>query len=168
MRVLIDECAPRALKTFLSKEGHECRTVQEAGWAGKVNGELLGLAEDAFDCAAYRGHKPPLPTKPHGPQDSDSASSVFFQSVGPSAPILPGLRLSPQDNQAGANRCRRRDHLSCLCGLRLIQRRAGIDRTLNSLPITIAPDTTIRPRAGSSVRTHWVWRRREFLPLCSQ
>lgn len=49
MRVLIDECAPRTLKTFLSKEGHECRTVQEAGWAGKENGELLTLAETAFD-----------------------------------------------------------------------------------------------------------------------
>jgi predicted nuclease of predicted toxin-antitoxin system len=49
MRILIDECTPRALKTFLSKEGHECRTVQEAGWSGKENGELLSLAETAFD-----------------------------------------------------------------------------------------------------------------------
>ena len=49
MRVLIDECVPRALKPFLSKEDHECRTVQEAGWAGKKNGDLLSLAEDAFD-----------------------------------------------------------------------------------------------------------------------
>jgi predicted nuclease of predicted toxin-antitoxin system len=49
MRVLIDECAPRALKVFLSNEGHECRTVQEAGWSAKQNGELLRLAETAFD-----------------------------------------------------------------------------------------------------------------------
>ena len=49
MRVLIDECAPRALKPYLSKEDYECRTVQEAGWAGKENGDLLSLAEDAFD-----------------------------------------------------------------------------------------------------------------------
>lgn len=49
MRVLIDECAPRALATFLSRHGHECRTVQEAGWAGKQNGELLKLAEAGFD-----------------------------------------------------------------------------------------------------------------------
>jgi hypothetical protein len=27
------------------ERGHECRTVQEAGWAGKKNGELLILAE---------------------------------------------------------------------------------------------------------------------------
>ena len=49
MRILIDECTPRALRTFLSKEGHECRTAQEAGWSGKENGELLSLAEAAFD-----------------------------------------------------------------------------------------------------------------------
>jgi hypothetical protein len=29
--------------------GHDCRTVQEAGWAGKKNGELLSVAETAFD-----------------------------------------------------------------------------------------------------------------------
>ncbi|SRR6266404_3568178 len=49
MKLLIDECAPKALKTFLSKQGHECRTVQETGWSGKQNGELLTLAETAFD-----------------------------------------------------------------------------------------------------------------------
>lgn len=49
MRVLIDECAPRALKTFLSERGHDCRTVQEAGWAGKENGELLALSETSFE-----------------------------------------------------------------------------------------------------------------------
>lgn len=49
MKVLIDECAPKALATFLSEHGHECRTVQEAGWAGKQNGELLNLAEAEFD-----------------------------------------------------------------------------------------------------------------------
>jgi predicted nuclease of predicted toxin-antitoxin system len=49
MRILIDECAPRALKKHLVKLGHECRTVQEAGWSGKKNGELLNLAETDFD-----------------------------------------------------------------------------------------------------------------------
>jgi|SRR5437899_10035040 len=49
MKVLIDECAPKALKAFLIKHGHESLTVQEAGWAGKQNGELLKLAEDRFD-----------------------------------------------------------------------------------------------------------------------
>jgi predicted nuclease of predicted toxin-antitoxin system len=49
MRVLIDECAPRALKKYLIDHGHGSRTVQEAGWFGKQNGELLTLAEADFD-----------------------------------------------------------------------------------------------------------------------
>jgi predicted nuclease of predicted toxin-antitoxin system len=49
MRALIDECTPRALKKYLAAHGHECRTVQEAGWSGKGNGELLALAETEFD-----------------------------------------------------------------------------------------------------------------------
>lgn len=48
MRVLLDECIPRKLRAHLV--GHECRTVPEAGWAGKKNGELLRLAEEGgFD-----------------------------------------------------------------------------------------------------------------------
>jgi predicted nuclease of predicted toxin-antitoxin system len=49
MRILLDECAPRALKKHLINQGHECRTLQEAGWSGKENGELLSLAEATFD-----------------------------------------------------------------------------------------------------------------------
>ena len=49
MRVLLDECAPRALKRTLSSGGHDCETVQERGWSGKKNGELLNLAESQFD-----------------------------------------------------------------------------------------------------------------------
>jgi predicted nuclease of predicted toxin-antitoxin system len=49
MRVLVDECAPKALKRSLNAHGHECLTVQEAGWAGRENGELLALAEAEFD-----------------------------------------------------------------------------------------------------------------------
>lgn len=48
MRVLLDECVPRKLKNHLL--GHECATVPDAGLAGKKNGELLSLAEQAgFD-----------------------------------------------------------------------------------------------------------------------
>src|SRR5215472_15109597 len=47
MRLLIDECLPRALKRPLQE--HTCRTVQEMGWSGKKNGELLSLAETEFD-----------------------------------------------------------------------------------------------------------------------
>jgi Domain of unknown function (DUF5615) len=47
MKVLIDECAPRALKKHFINHGHECRTVQEAGWSGKQNGELILCHEGA-------------------------------------------------------------------------------------------------------------------------
>ncbi len=47
MRVLIDECIPRKFKSSL--EPHDCQTVPEAGFAGKKNGELLGLAEGKYD-----------------------------------------------------------------------------------------------------------------------
>ena len=47
MRVLLDECVPRALRKELL--GHEVKTVAEAGWAGVKNGELLQLAAGQFD-----------------------------------------------------------------------------------------------------------------------
>ena len=47
MRVLLDECVPRALRR--DSPGHEVKTVAEAGWAGVKNGELLRLAVAAFD-----------------------------------------------------------------------------------------------------------------------
>ena len=37
------------MKSSLAAHGYECLTVQEAGWAGKSNGELLSLAETAFE-----------------------------------------------------------------------------------------------------------------------
>ena len=49
MKVLIDECAPRALKTVLAANGYDCTTVQEAGWSGKENGDLLTEANYNFD-----------------------------------------------------------------------------------------------------------------------
>ena len=47
MRVLLDECVPRALRNDIP--GHEVKTVAEVGWAGVKNGELLRLAAAEFD-----------------------------------------------------------------------------------------------------------------------
>ena len=47
MRVLLDECLPSRLKQAIP--GHEISTVSDAGWRGKSNGELLGLASGEFD-----------------------------------------------------------------------------------------------------------------------
>lgn len=41
MRILLDECVPRPLRREI--KGHDIRTIQEMGWAGKKNGELLAL-----------------------------------------------------------------------------------------------------------------------------
>jgi predicted nuclease of predicted toxin-antitoxin system len=49
MKILLDECVPKAIKRSLSVDGHECSTVPEAGFAGKANGELLSLAEGKFE-----------------------------------------------------------------------------------------------------------------------
>ncbi|HEX8844520.1 MAG TPA: DUF5615 family PIN-like protein [Pyrinomonadaceae bacterium] len=47
MKVLLDECTPRVVKKRLP--AHNISTVQEMGWAGVKNGELLTLAEPQFD-----------------------------------------------------------------------------------------------------------------------
>jgi len=48
MRVLLDEQLPRHLAREIV--GHDVRTVQQRGWAGLKNGELLRVAADAgFD-----------------------------------------------------------------------------------------------------------------------
>jgi len=45
--VLVDECLPRRLTKALV--GHEAKTVQQAGWAGKTNGDLLSLMQFRFE-----------------------------------------------------------------------------------------------------------------------
>ncbi len=47
MRLLRDECVPKALKRDLI--GHDVNTVQAMGWAGTRNGALLRLAASTFD-----------------------------------------------------------------------------------------------------------------------
>ena len=47
MRILLDESLPRDLGRDVP--GHEVTTVQQAGWAGVQNGELLRRAAGRFD-----------------------------------------------------------------------------------------------------------------------
>lgn len=47
MRILLDECVDQRFRKELV--GHSVSTVQEAGWAGKKNGELLKLAAGNFE-----------------------------------------------------------------------------------------------------------------------
>lgn len=47
MHILIDECLPKKLKRELL--GHTVFTVQEKGWVGMKNGELLRRTENEFN-----------------------------------------------------------------------------------------------------------------------
>ena len=47
MRILLDECTPRVVKTGLARL--TITTVQERGWQGVKNGDLLNKAEQEFD-----------------------------------------------------------------------------------------------------------------------
>lgn len=47
MHILIDECLPKKLKQALNE--HTVFTVQEKGWSGLENGDLLRVAENEFD-----------------------------------------------------------------------------------------------------------------------
>lgn len=47
MRLLLDECLPRRLKRELT--GHEVLSVEDSGFKGLKNGELLRVASEEFD-----------------------------------------------------------------------------------------------------------------------
>ncbi len=47
MKILLDECTPRVVQKRLPSLA--ISTVQERGWTGIKNGELLALAEEHFD-----------------------------------------------------------------------------------------------------------------------
>ena len=47
MRVLFDTCVPRPLRKSLP--GHDIKTAQEMGWDRLRNGDLIQMAEEAFD-----------------------------------------------------------------------------------------------------------------------
>ena len=49
MKILLDECVPKALAHAGLPGGHTIVTVQEAGWTGRNNGDLLELAEREYD-----------------------------------------------------------------------------------------------------------------------
>ena len=46
MKILLDECVDQRFRRDLV--GHDVATVQESGWAGKKNGEILALAAKTY------------------------------------------------------------------------------------------------------------------------
>ena len=61
MKILLDECTPRIVKTRLRQRA--ISTVQDMGWAGIANGELLARAEQEFDVFVTADQK--LPRQQH-------------------------------------------------------------------------------------------------------
>ncbi len=49
MKVLIDECCHKKLKSLLTLPDIECKTVREIGYAGKKNGDLISLIDGVYD-----------------------------------------------------------------------------------------------------------------------
>ncbi|HEX8397910.1 MAG TPA: DUF5615 family PIN-like protein [Pyrinomonadaceae bacterium] len=47
MKLLLDECAPRRLKNYFV--GHDVSTIEQAGFKGLKNGNLLRAADGKFD-----------------------------------------------------------------------------------------------------------------------
>ena len=47
MKIILDENIPKALKRYLFS--YEVTTVQEQGWAGIKNGELIAKIDDIYD-----------------------------------------------------------------------------------------------------------------------
>ncbi|MCX6125971.1 MAG: hypothetical protein NTV34_14660 [Proteobacteria bacterium] len=68
MQIILDECIPRKLKKIFVI--HDVKTVPEAGWAGKKNGELLTILEGNCDffitVDANLLHQQPAKARPFG------------------------------------------------------------------------------------------------------
>jgi predicted nuclease of predicted toxin-antitoxin system len=90
MRVLLDECLPRKLKLHIDAE--LVKTVPEAGWASKKNGELLRLAEKEFDVIVTNDQNI------EHQQNLSSFDLAFIVLVAPTNDIVDLLPLMPTLN----------------------------------------------------------------------
>jgi predicted nuclease of predicted toxin-antitoxin system len=99
MRILLDECLPRKLKSQLP--GHEVVTVPEAGWAGKSNGELLALIPGEFEAFVTIDqnlvHQQRLSGLPFAIVVLSASSSSFADIL----PLAPALREVLEDVSPG-------------------------------------------------------------------
>ena len=81
MKILIDECAPKKLQSVLATNGYDCTTVQEVGWSGKTNGELLDEADVSFDVLVTGRSEYSLSAEPDRAQDCGDNCACSFQSA---------------------------------------------------------------------------------------
>ena len=102
MRVLLDECVPRALRNDIP--GHEVKTVAEVGWAGVKNGELLRRAAAAFDVLITVDRNP---AKLRGSFACGDRRSCIEQRRHHSSPVDAGGRCRHRPDQTGCRDARR-------------------------------------------------------------
>src|SRR5215475_11279 len=101
MKVLVDECAPKALKMALAASGFDCTTVQEAGWSGKENGELLALADASFNVVVTIDRNLRYSAEPHRAQDRTADRACSLESCSGLAAALSRLHRSIANHPTG-------------------------------------------------------------------
>jgi len=100
MKVLLDECVPRRLGRLL--EAHECRTVQEMGWAGKKNGELLSLAEGKIDVIVTADQGMEFEQKIAGREIAVLVLAARSNQMEDLAPLVPSALAALRDVRPGS------------------------------------------------------------------
>ena len=92
MRILLDESLPRHLTSHLHP--HDVSTVQQCGWAGKENGELLAVAELRFDLLLTADQN--LPFQQHLPSFSLAVMILHARSnrLEDLLPLLPNVHAT--------------------------------------------------------------------------
>jgi hypothetical protein len=74
LRILVDECLPEDLVGWLPE--WDVRMVQQMGWAGVKNGELLRRAEREFDLFLICRQELAISAEPQGPPTRDSGAAI--------------------------------------------------------------------------------------------
>ena len=133
MRVLIDERAARALKRYLTTFGHECLTVQEVGWTGKQNGELLSLAEASFDRMLTLGTSLSCQQNLTGRKIAIVVLHSSSNRLDHPTSTLSRLHLSHRESQTGRDRSSRQFQPFINLELLKIQRNEGLRAALGRL-----------------------------------
>jgi predicted nuclease of predicted toxin-antitoxin system len=96
MRILLDECVHSKVGKALSS--HTVQTVQEAGWRGVKNGELLRIAATKFEVfitsdknLEYQHHVDTLPI----PVITIATHGNMWEDIEPVIPKIEALLLTP-------------------------------------------------------------------------
>jgi predicted nuclease of predicted toxin-antitoxin system len=98
LKILLDECTPRIVKTRLPQRA--ISTVQDMGWAGIANGELIARAEQEFDVLVTADQK--LPRQQHLAERRLAIIVLPTNQVPEVVKLLPDLERALDTIQPGA------------------------------------------------------------------